>query len=72
MGYRTHLQWVQEVWATWGNRVQGVWGTGVWAYGAIEYRVWGTGHMGHMDNGYRSVGHTGSCVPLDPTLTPSQ
>ena len=25
MGYRTHGQWVQGVWATWGNRVQGVW-----------------------------------------------
>ena len=72
MGYRTHGQWIQGVWATWVNRVQEVWGTGVWAYGAIGYRGMGTGHMGHMGNGYRSMGHTGSCVPLDPILTPSQ
>ena len=26
--------------------------------------------MGHMGDGYRGMGHT--CVPLDPTLTPSQ
>ena len=33
MGYRIYGQWVQGVWATWGNRVQGVW-------------VKGYGHMG--------------------------
>ena len=28
-------------WATWVNRVQGVWGKEVWAYGAIGYRGMG-------------------------------
>ena len=52
MGYRTHEQWVQGVWATWGNRVQGVWCTGVWAYGAIGYR----------GMGYRTYGPHGQWV----------
>ena len=46
-------------WATWGNRVQGVWGKGVWAYGAIGYRgmgyrtwVMGTGVWGILGHVY--------------------
>ena len=37
-------------------------------HGAIGYRGMGYRHMG---DGYRGMGHTRSCVHLDPTLTPS-
>ena len=74
MGQKGTGVWVQDTWAMGteggGNRVQGVWGTGVWAYGPIGYR--GMQDMGHMGNSYRGMGHTRSCVPLDPTLIPSQ
>ena len=36
-------------------------GYGVKGYGHMGQ--WGTGHMG---DGYRGMGHTRSCVPLDP------
>ena len=49
-------------------------------HGAIGYRGYGVkgyGHMGqwgtgHMGDGYWGMGHTRSCLSLDPTLTPSQ
>ena len=52
MGYRPHGQW-----GTWGNSIQGVWGTGHMGDGA--HRVMITGGMGHMDNGTHGLWGTG-------------
>ena len=59
MGYGQWVQgvWGTGVWATWANRVRGVWGTGVWAYGAVGSRVWGTVGISHMGNG--AIGYRG-------------
>ena len=63
-------------WGTWGNRVQGVWGTGgIGHMGNGAQGVWGTWGVGHMVTypltppwslGHRGMGHTRSHVLLDP------
>ena len=50
--YRPHGQW-----GTWGNSIQGVWGTGY--MGNRAHRVMITGGMGHMDNGTHGLWGTG-------------
>ena len=49
---------------------------GVFGTGSMGHRGMGISQgyrgIGHMGDGYRGMGHTRSCVPLDPTLTPSQ